>query len=122
MLRDAKLVQKQLGENDYLLFNKSKLLSDVQFEDIDFIRDAFDEVLSVREYSDARLDDEISKLSTSLSNDIDNLSEGISNIVVLSVENLQKQVTGNDNDIAMLSDVLENTISANLNELSSGTS
>ena len=63
----------------------------------------------------------ISNLSTKLSNEIDNLSDSVSGVIDLSVKSLQDQVTGNDNDIAYLSNVAEFTLSADLYELSSGT-
>ena len=88
------------------------------FEDLDFIRDSYTEVLSLKIYCDNNLCNAISSLSTALSTDINSLSTSLSDVTRLSVENLQKQVISNDNDIEFLSGVVENKISADLYELS----
>ena len=86
-LIDADLVEKYIGENDYIIFNKDAILNNVKFTDIDLIRDAYTEV---------------SHLSTSLSNSVNALCA-----------NLQEQITSNDADILTLSSDLS-TVSSDI--------
>ncbi len=93
-LSDVNNASKFIGANDYIIFNKDVILSDVIFEDIDLIRDAEAEALCLQ----VILNTKINKLSDDLSNDINLIQQNIN----LSIGSLCSEISANDIDIAEL--------------------
>ena len=93
-LSDVNNVSKFIGANDYIIFNKDVILSDVVFADIDLIRDAEAEALCLQ----VILDTKINKLSDDLSNNINSIKQNID----LSIGLLCSEISANDADITAL--------------------
>lgn len=106
---------KQISDylsTDYV--GKIGALSTALSGDIDSLSNAL--CADIKSLSTA-LSTDIKTLSTELSNRIDDLSDSISGTVELSVEKLQDQVIGNDNDIEFLSNNISVEVLRNLDSV-----